>query len=431
MTKITKLQARWILDSRGNPTVECDLWAGDVFARAGVPSGASTGELEALELRDGGSAFMGKHVMKAVTNINETISKKVVGMDVTAQRTLDDAMIALDGTDTKSNLGANAILSVSMAAAKVAAKVQGKPLFQYLYEISHGGKAPEKYLLPVPGSNVLNGGKHAGTELAIQEFMIFPVGASSFPECLQMVVETYHVLKGILKKKYGNAAINVGDEGGFAPNLKTTKETLDIIEQAIDDAGYKGKIIMGLDPAASEFFKDGTYHIDGTTKTAGEMVDFYVDLVKSYPLESIEDGFDEKDFDSFAALTKKVPAGVNIITDDLTVTNVKLLQKAIDMKAGNALLLKVNQIGSISEAIDAALLSFKNDFGVMVSHRSGETCDNTIADLSVGLCSGLIKTGAPCRSDRNSKYNQLLRIHEELGDRASYPTSFASFKDFQ
>lgn len=431
MTNISKIHARWILDSRGNPTVECDLWAGAAFARAGVPSGASTGESEALELRDGGTAFMGKHVMKAVTNINEKISKKVVGMDVTNQRALDDAMIALDGTETKSNLGANAILAVSMAAAKAAAMVQGKPFFQYLYEISHGGKTPKKYLLPVPGSNVLNGGKHAGTELAIQEFMIFPVGAKSFPECMQMVVETYHVLKGILQKKYGKGAINVGDEGGFAPNLKTSRETLDIIEEAINQAGYKGKVIMGLDPAASEFFKDGKYHIDGTTKTPAEMVDYYAALVKDYPLKSIEDPFDEKDFDSFAALTKRVPAGTNIITDDLTVTNVKLLQKAIDMKAGNALLLKVNQIGSISEAIDAALMSFKNNFGVMVSHRSGETSDDTIADLSVGLCSGLIKTGAPCRSDRNAKYNQLLRINEALGDKAAYPTSFASFKDFQ
>ena len=432
MTKIEKIKARWILDSRGNPTVECDLWAGEVMARAAVPSGASTGEAEALELRDGGDAFMGKHVTKAVANVNDVIAKKIKGMDVTDQRALDNMMLELDGTDTKANLGANAILSVSMAAAKAGAMVQGKPLYQYIYEYSHEGKTPAKYLLPVPGSNVLNGGKHAGTELAIQEFMIFPVGAKSFPEGLQMVTETYHNLKKILQKKYGKSAINVGDEGGFAPNLKTTKETLDILVESIEIAGYTGKIVLGLDAAASEFYEDGKYKIDGTTKTPGEMVDYYVDIIKSYPLKSLEDPFDEDDFESFAALTAKTPRGVNIVDDDLTVTNVKRLQKAIDMKAGNTLLLKVNQIGSISESVDAALLSFDNDFGVMVSHRSGETCDNTIADISVGLCSGLIKTGAPCRSDRNSKYNQLLRIYEQLGsDKAAYPVDFTSFKKYQ
>ncbi|MHA1698603.1 MAG: phosphopyruvate hydratase [Promethearchaeota archaeon] len=428
--KITKIKARWILDSRGNPTVECDLWVGEIFARAAVPSGASTGDAEALELRDGGKAFNGKHITKAIKNVNELIAPKIVGMSVTDQKAIDSTMLDLDGTETKSKLGANAILSVSLAAAKAAAKVQGKPLYQYFYELSHQDGKTDQYLLPVPASNVLNGGKHAGSGLAIQEFMILPTGAKSFPEAIQMIVETYHTLKKILSSKYGKSAINVGDEGGFAPNLKTTRETLDIILESISKAGYEKEIVMGLDAAASEFYRDDVYHIDGTKKTAGEMVDFYLDLIKSYPLRSVEDPFDENAFESFAEFTAKVPKGIDVIDDDLTVTNVKRLQKAIDMKAGNALLLKVNQIGTLTESIAAARLSFENDFGVMVSHRSGETCDNTIADLVVGLCTGLIKTGAPCRSDRNSKYNQLLRINEELGDKAKYPKDFQSYKKY-
>ncbi|MHA1846873.1 MAG: phosphopyruvate hydratase [Promethearchaeota archaeon] len=428
--QVSKIKARWILDSRGNPTVETDLWVGDVFARAAVPSGASTGEAEALELRDGGSAFLGKHVLKAVKNVNELIAPKIVGMDVTDQEALDFAMLDLDGTMTKEKLGANAILSVSLAAAKAAAKVKKVALYEHIYEICNQKVNDGDFLLPVPSSNVLNGGKHAGSGLAIQEFMILPTGAKSFPEALQMIVETYHNLKAILKGKYGKSAINVGDEGGFAPNLKTTTETLDIIVDAIKKAGYEDKIILGMDAAASEFFKDDGYHVDGQVKSAGEMVDFYMDLINTYPLRSLEDPFDENDFKSFAELTSKIPKGINIIDDDLTVTNVKRLQKAIDMKAGNALLLKVNQIGSLTEAIAAAKLSYQNDFAVMVSHRSGETCDNTIADIAVGLCTGFIKTGAPCRSDRNSKYNQLLRIHEELGEKAKFPDGFDTYKKY-
>ncbi len=430
--KITKVKARWILDSRGNPTVECDLWAGDIFARSAVPSGASTGEGEAVELRDGGKAFMGKHVSKAVANVNDIIAKKVIGMDVTDQRALDKAMIALDGTDNKGKLGANAILSVSMSAMKAGTQAVKKPLYQYVYELTFG-KTPAKYLIPVPGSNVLNGGKHAGSELSIQEFMIFPVGAKSYPEGLQMIVETYHNLKDILQKKYGKAAINVGDEGGFAPGLKTTKEALDVIMEAIKKAGYDGKVKPGLDSAASSFYDASTtkYKVDGALKSAGEMIDYYLDLAKTYPIVSFEDPFAEDDFDSFVKLTAKVSKGINIVTDDLTVTNVKLLQKAIDMKAGNTLLMKVNQIGTISESVDAAKLASKNGWGVMTSHRSGETEDNTIADIAVGFCSGIIKPGAPCRTDRNVKYNQLLRIAEELGSKAEYPTDFTSFKKYQ
>ncbi|MBN2154405.1 MAG: phosphopyruvate hydratase [Candidatus Lokiarchaeota archaeon] len=429
---ITEVKARWILDSRGNPTVECDLRAGDIFARAAVPSGASTGEGEAVELRDGGKAFMGKHVSKAVSNVNDIIAKKVVGMDVTDQKALDQAMRDLDGTKDKGKLGANAILSVSMAAVKAAALSLKKPLYQYIYELTFG-KAPVKYLMPVPGSNVLNGGQHAGTSLAIQEFMVFPVGARSYMEGLQMIVETYHNLKELLKNKYGKSAINVGDEGGFAPNLKTTSETLDIIMAAIEKAGYGGKVKPGIDAAATSFYseKAATYAIDGGNKTAGEMVDYYMDLVKAYPIVSIEDPFDEEDFDSFSKLMARLPGGINLVTDDLTVTNVELLRKAIDMKAGNTLLMKVNQIGTITESIAAANLAFKNGWGVMTSHRSGETEDNTIADIAVGFCSGIIKPGAPCRTDRNAKYNQLIRIAEALGDKADYPSDFGSFKKYQ
>jgi enolase len=292
--KINKVKARWILDSRGNPTVECDLWAGDFFARAAVPSGASTGEGEAVELRDGGKAFMGKHVSKAVANVNDVIAKKVVGMDVTDQKVLDKAMRDLDGSPNKAKLGANAILAVSMAAMKAGALAVKKPLYQYVYEMTFG-KAPKKYVMPVPGSNVLNGGKHAGTDLAIQEFMIFPVGAKSYVEGLQMIVETYHNLKDLLQKKYGKSAINVGDEGGFAPNLKTTKETLDIIMDAIKKAGFEGKVKPGIDSAASSFYdaKAGVYTIDGGKKSAGEMVDYYLDIAKTYPIVSFEDPFNE------------------------------------------------------------------------------------------------------------------------------------------
>lgn len=412
--------------------MECDLWAGDIFTRAAVPSGASTGEGEAVELRDGGKSFMGKHVSKAVANVNDVIAKKVVGMDASDQKALDKAMIDLDGTENKAKLGANAILSVSMAAMKAGALAAKKPLYQYVYELTFG-KAPKKYVMPVPGSNVLNGGKHAGTDLAIQEFMIFPVGAKSYVDGLQMIVETYHNLKDLLQKKYGKSAINVGDEGGFAPNLKTTKETLDIIMDAIKKAGYEGKVKPGLDSAASSFYDAAAakYKVDGVMKTADEMVDYYLDLAKTYPIVSFEDPFNEDDFDSFVKLTAKIPKGINVITDDLTVTNVKLLQKAIDMKAGNTLLMKVNQIGSITESIDAAKLAYKNGWGVMPSHRSGETEDSTLADISVGFCSGLIKTGAPCRSERNVKYNQLLRIAEELGEKAEYPADFTSFKKYQ
>jgi enolase len=433
MVEISKVKARWILDSRGNPTVECDLWAGNIFARAAVPSGASTGSREALELRDGDKTqFGGKHVLKAVSNVNDIIADKVIGMDVTDQKALDGVMIELDGTENKATLGANAILAVSMAALKAGAQAADKKLYEYIYELTYG-KPAEKYLMPVPGSNVLNGGKHAGTALSIQEFMILPLGATSFPECVQMVAETYQKLKGLLEEKYGKSAINVGDEGGFAPQIETTRETLDIMVEAIAAAGYEGKLFLGLDSAASEFYKEDSesYWIDGTNKSPAEMVDYYLALAADYPIKSFEDPFKEGDFDSFTEFTSKVPAGINVVTDDLTVTNPKILREAISRQSGNTLLMKVNQIGSITESIEAAKEAFDNDWGVMVSHRSGETEDTTIADIAVGFSSGIIKTGAPCRTDRNAKYNQLLRISEELGDRADYPMDgFKSWKAY-
>ncbi len=430
--KITNIKSRWILDSRGNPTVETDVFVGKQMARAAVPSGASTGEFEAVELRDGGKDFLGKGVQKAVANVKDIIAPKIIGMDVTHQGEIDKRMIELDGTNNKAKLGANAILAVSLATAKLASIVQGKPLYQYVYELARK-KTRANFLLPIPMSNVLNGGKHAGSQLAVQEFMILPVGAKSFPEAMKMLVEVYHNLKALIGEKYGKSGVNVGDEGGFAPNITSTNDALDIIISGIEKANYTPGLdfVLGIDAAASEFYKkdDQIYKIDSRNLEAEELIQYWLDLIEEYPIKSIEDPFEQDAFDTFASFTKRV-RDVNVVTDDLTVTNVKRLQKAIDMKAGNTLLLKVNQIGSLTEAIDAANLSFKNDFKVVVSHRSGETCDNTIADIATGLCTGFIKTGAPCRSDRNSKYNQLLRIWEELGDKAAYPKTFESWKGY-
>jgi enolase len=431
--KISKIKARWILDSRGNPTVESDIYSGNTFARAAVPSGASTGVLEALELRDGGKAFLGKHVTKAVANVNDILAKKLIGFDVREQTKLDEEMLAIDGTDNKSKLGANAILSVSLAAAKLAAILSEKPLFAHLHEIAYG-KTRDDYLLPLPCCNIINGGEHGGNNLSIQEFMILPIGANSFSNAIQNVAEVYQTLKGILVKKYGPPAKNVGDEGGFAPNLSETSEAIDVIIEAIEKAGFviEKDFNLGMDAAASEFFEDGAYDIDGKKLTEDEMLQYYLDLVDAYPfIKSIEDPFDEKSFNGFAKLTQKVDESIQIVDDDLTVTNIGILEKAIKEKAGNALLLKVNQIGSLTEAISACKMSFENGFNVMVSHRSGETEDPFIADLATGLCTGQMKTGATCRSDRNAKYNQLLRIEEILGSNAKYPTKLDSWKDFQ
>ena len=429
--KITKIKSRWILDSRGIPTVESDVYAGDVYARAAVPSGASTGILEALELRDGGKSFLGKHVTKAVSNVNDVLGMKLIGFDVREQNNLDEKMMQIDGTDNKSKLGANAILSVSLASAKLAAKLSQQPLFEYLNLLAYN-KERENYLLPLPCCNIINGGEHAGNNLAIQEFMVLPIGADSFSNAIQNVAEVYQTLKKLLKQKYGPSAINVGDEGGFAPNLASTSEAVDIIIEAIEAAGFLMGIdfVLGMDAAASEFYEDGFYSIDGKKLTNEELLEYYLDLLREYPFKSIEDPFDEKDFRSFSNLTAKVDTSVQIVDDDLTVTNMSILKKAIDEEAGNALLLKVNQIGSLTEAVNAAKMAFDNDFNVMVSHRSGETEDSFIADLAVGLCTGQLKSGATCRSDRTCKFNQLLRIEELLGSKAVYPDKFDSWKNF-
>ena len=412
MFTIENIHAREILDSRGNPTVEVDVLTESGFGRASVPSGASTGTNEALELRDKENRYLGKGVMIAVNNVNTEIKNAILGMDVRDQRDIDRLMLELDGTPNKSRLGANAILGVSLAVAHAAADSLGLSLYRYL-----GGT--NAFTLPVPTMNIINGGKHAGNELAIQEFMIQPEGAKSYSEALRMGSETYHTLGAILSEKYGASAVNVGYEGGFAPPLASTRDALDSISRAIEEMGYEKKISIGLDAAASEFYKKGKYAIDGKTLSNEDLIDFYVDLVKTYPIHSIEDPFHEEAFEDFAALTKKLKDTI-IVGDDIFVTNVKRLGQGIKINAANALLLKVNQIGTLSEALDAARLAQKNRYKVIVSHRSAETEDTTIADISVAIGAELIKTGAPARSERNAKYNQLLRIEEELGKAARY-----------
>ncbi|MDD3378671.1 MAG: phosphopyruvate hydratase [Candidatus Methanomethylophilaceae archaeon] len=415
MMKIEKVWAREILDSRGNPTVEVELTVHGHKIVASAPSGASTGTWEAYELRDGEKRYGGKGVQKAVENVRNDINKALIGMDPTDQRAVDDALIDLDGTDNKKKLGGNATTAVSFAVAKAGAMVDGISVYQHI------GK--DHVTLPVPMFNIINGGKHAGGDLKIQECMIIPAGAPSFSECLRMSSEIYMELKSILKKKYGASAVNIGDEGGFAPPLNTVSEALETIVGAISGSGYSpGKdVFLSIDAASSEFYVNGVYEVDGMKLTAGELADHYKALTKSYPLISIEDPFQEDDFDTTAELTKMIGRKVQIVGDDLFVTNTRRLCKGIEMGAANALLLKVNQIGTISEAGDAAQMSFDNGYNVIVSHRSGETEDTTIADLSVGWGSGEIKTGAPARGERTAKYNRLLRIEEELGSKAKFP----------
>jgi enolase len=431
-TTITEIKARQIFDSRGNPTVEVDLTTSKGHkVRAAVPSGASTGVYEALELRDGGSDYLGKGVSKAVDNVNSIIAPALIGKDPTDQVGIDNFMVQkLDGTVNewgwcKQKLGANAILAVSLAVCKAGAEVNGIPLYKHIANIA-GNK---KLVLPVPAFNVINGGSHAGNKLAMQEFMILPVGASSFKEAMKMGVEVYHHLKAVIKKKYGQDATNVGDEGGFAPNIQENKEGLELLNVAIAKAGYTGKVVIGMDVAASEFYSsDKRYDLnfkeeknDGSQKISGEALkDLYKSFVSEYPIVSIEDPFDQDDWEHYAKMTSEIGEKVQIVGDDLLVTNPKRVDKAIKEKSCNALLLKVNQIGSVTESIEAVKMSKKAGWGVMASHRSGETEDTFIADLSVGLATGQIKTGAPCRSERLAKYNQLLRIEEELGSEAVY-----------
>ena len=413
--QIEKVWAREVLDSRGNPTVEAEVTVKGHKISAIAPSGASTGTWEALELRDGGQRYGGTGVLKAVENIRGKIAGRIVGMDPTDLRAVDEAMIELDGTDNKSNLGGNATVAVSLAVAKAGAMCNGVSVYEHI-----GG---DHVTLPVPMLNIINGGKHAGGDLKIQECMIIPAGAKSFSDCLRMSSEVYMHLKSILKSKYGAGAINIGDEGGFAPPLDTVDEALTVICDAVSDAGYApGKdVFLAIDAASSEFYSDGKYSVDGMTLSPGELLDHYMDLVGSHPLVSIEDPFFEDDFATTAEFTKKVGKHVQVVGDDLFVTNTKRLARGIEQGAANALLLKVNQIGTVTESGDAAALSYKNGYNVVVSHRSGESEDTTIADLSVGWGSGEIKTGAPARGERTAKYNRLLRIEEELGSKAKFP----------
>ncbi|MBU0472343.1 MAG: phosphopyruvate hydratase [Nanoarchaeota archaeon] len=405
MTKITKILARQVLDSRGNPTVEAEVFTENNHAIAIVPSGASTGTHEALELRDEEKAFHGKGVLKAVANVGK-IAELLVGKDVTNQKEIDFLMIQKDGTENKSRLGANAMLSVSMACARVAAKEKGMPLFRYLNTLI--GRTMK---LPTPFLNVINGGQHADNPIDFQEYMMAPQG-STFAESLQIGAEIYHQLKKELKKQ--GLSTSVGDEGGFAPNLENYEAPLKLIMDAARELGYEKKVKLALDVAASSFYKDGKYLVEGKELSADELSDIYGDLMKKYPIISIEDPFDEEDFTAFANFTKKYGDKVQIVGDDLLVTNVDRIKIALDVGACNALLLKVNQIGTLTEAINAARMAFRNDWNVMVSHRSGETEDSFIADLVVALGTGQIKSGAPCRSERTAKYNQLLRIEEQL-----------------
>lgn len=425
LASIKSIKAREILDSRGNPTIEVDLMTDDGVFRSAVPSGASTGVHEALELRDNDKArFMGKGVLKAVENVNSIIAPKLIGLDPTKQEEIDKTMLELDGTENKSKLGANAILGVSMAVCRAGAASKKVPLYQHIADLA----GVNELVMPVPSFNVINGGSHAGNNLAMQEFMILPTGAKNFHEALRMGSEVYHNLKKVIKKKYGQDAVNVGDEGGFAPNIQDNKEGLELLKEAISIAGYTGKVKIGMDVAASEFFRDGKYDLDfknpesdgSMKKSYEELIEIYKEFSENYDMVSIEDPFDQDDWEAYPKLTKAIGEKIQIVGDDLLVTNPKRIQKAIDEKSVNALLLKVNQIGSVTESIEACKMSQKAGWGVMVSHRSGETEDTFIADLVVGLKTGQIKTGAPCRSERLAKYNQLLRIEEELEGRCSF-----------
>ena len=424
MTRIKIISAREILDSRGNPTVEVDVTLSDGSkARAAVPSGASTGAFEAVELRDGGPRYLGKGVASAVSNIEKVIAPALIGKDPFEQRALDQIMLNLDGSANKSKLGANAILGVSLAIAKAAANSKNLPFYSYI-----GGASAS--LLPVPMMNILNGGAHADTNVDIQEFMIAPIGAESFKESLRWGAEIYHGLKSVLKKR--GLATSIGDEGGFAPNLESNRAALDLIVEAVEKAGYKlgTQIALAMDVAATEFHEKGAYKFEGKSLSAQEMITYYKGLVDAYPLVSIEDPLSEDDWEGWASITRELGERVQLVGDDLFVTNPTRLARGIEAKTANALLVKVNQIGTLTETLDAVSMAHKAGYKSMMSHRSGETEDTTIADLAVAAECGQIKTGAPARSERVAKYNQLLRIEEELGQRAKYAgrSAFPRFK---
>ena len=410
--KIKAIHARMILDSRGNPTIEVDVSTTRGFTgRAAVPSGASTGIYEVVELRDGGKLFHGKGVSKAIEAVHTEIAPRLKGVEVTAQREIDSLMVELDGTENKSRLGGNAILGVSVACAKAAASSLSVRLHEYI--------DPDTRLLPVPFFNVVNGGKHAGNKLDFQEFMVAPTGASSFAEALRMGSEVYQTLKARLLKEYGNTAINVGDEGGFSPPMSGPEEALEAVQASVEELGYGGKARLAMDVAASSFHKPDGYHFMGRVIDRGELIEIYKELVSKYHVASIEDPLEEEDYEGFVEATRALP--IQIVGDDLFVTNMRRLRKGIEMGACNSLLWKVNQIGSLTEAMDAAELAMSHGYTVMASHRSGDTEDPFVADLAVGIGCGQIKSGAPARGERTAKYNQLLRIEEWLGGRARYP----------
>jgi len=413
VSAIASVDARQILDSRGNPTVEVDVrLESGAFGRAAVPSGASTGQLEAVELRDGGAAYGGKGVTQAVANVEGELANTVRGLDAADQRAVDQSMIEADGTPNKGRLGANAILGVSLAAAKAAAADAGLPLYRWL----GGGDART---LPVPLMNVINGGAHAQNSIDLQEFMLVPAGAPTFAEALRIGSETFHALKDVLHERGLSTA--VGDEGGFAPDLASSDEAIDAILEAAERAGHRENVAIALDPAASEFFEDGTYRFEGREADGAAMSDFYAELLERYPLVSIEDGVAENDWDAWRALTERVGSRMQLVGDDVFVTNPSILRRGIDEGIANAILVKVNQIGTLTETLETIELAQQHDYGVVVSHRSGETEDATIADIAVATNAGQIKTGSLSRTDRIAKYNQLLRIEEELGRAATYP----------
>jgi len=415
MFEIIDIKAREVLDSRGNPTIETEIITGGGYGSAIVPSGASTGKHEALELRDNNDRYGGKGVLNAVRNVNETITPLLIGMDIRKQREIDRVMIEEDGTENKNNFGANAILSVSLAAARCAADTINIPLYQYI-----GGL--NTYVLPVPMMNVINGGEHAGNELDFQEFMIMPVGANSFSEALRICAEVYHHMKKIIAKKYGKSSTNVGDEGGYAPPMREIYEPLEVIMSTLEELSYTDVVKIALDTASSSFYdeKTNTYSAMGKKMSSGDLIDLFADVCSKYPIISLEDPMAEDDFKGFIEITKKLGNKLQIVGDDNFVTNRKKLSKGIKSGVCNSLLLKVNQIGSLTEAIDTASLAYRNGYSVVVSHRSGETEDTMIADIAVGISSGQIKTGAPSRSERCAKYNRLLRIEEYLGESAVY-----------
>ena len=416
--KIERTVSREVLDSRGNPTVQVDLYTRSGFGRFSVPSGASKGRLEALELRDGDrQRYRGLGVQKAVDHVNKTIGPKILGMDSREQEKIDRTLISLDGTENKGRLGANAILGVSIAVSRASADTAKSPLYRALT----GARKPS---LPMPLMNIINGGKHAGNDLSFQEFMVIPAGFKTYKDALRSASEIYHALRLRLEAKYGKSAVNVGDEGGFAPPINSVEEALGQINDAVDEAGYSPgqNVLLGIDPAADSFYdpKSGTYLVDGHDIDSDELIDLYTSLQEKFPLKSIEDPFHDEDFENFARITKKLGTRVQIVGDDLFVTNAKRLAKGIQSKAANALLVKINQIGTLTETIEAVEMARKANFGLVMSHRSGETEDNSIADISVALATGQIKAGAPARGERTSKYNRLLLIEEEMGSSARF-----------